>query len=77
MKNRYDATLIDAHIQRVHGEVGDHPFTSLGIMALEALMRAHDPNDKLPGRTLLRERLNAFRMARWPTLAPKKVPRYW
>lgn len=77
MKIRYDVDLIDTHVRQVHEKVGDGPFTSLGVMALEALVRTHDPKGQLPGRTLLRERLNAFRVARWPNLAPKKVPRYW
>lgn len=75
---KYDKDLIDTHIQFVHDLVGDGPFVSLGLISLEALVREHDKSDRLPGKTLLRERLNIYRAARWPVLAPKKgAPRYW
>lgn len=77
MRRTYDVSSIDEHIVRVHSEVGDAPFVGLGLMALEALVREHDVAGMLPSKTLLRERLNAFRVARWPELAPKKVNRYW
>lgn len=77
MSRKYDLAEIDQHIARVHGKVGDAPFTSLGLMALEVLMREQDRERRLPSKTLLRERLNAFRVARWPALAPRKIARYW
>jgi hypothetical protein len=77
MKKYYDVELIDIHIQDVHTQVGDGPFSSLGLMGLEALVRSYDQSGQLPGKTLLRHRLNVYRVARWPSLAPKKIPRYW
>ena len=60
MPAAYSAAEIDAFIERVLAEVGDQPFQSLGLMALEALIRKSDPRNELPGKTLLRERINAF-----------------
>lgn len=75
---KYDNDLIDSHIRLVHDQLGDDPFVNLGLMSLEALVREHDKSGQLPGKTLLRERLNIYRAARWPALAPKKgAPRYW
>lgn len=75
--DRYDVDLIDNHIRVVHSEIGDGPFLSLGLMALEQIVRGKATGVIMPGKTLLRERLNRYRTARWPSLAPKKVPRYW
>lgn len=77
MAEKYDVDLIDKHIRLVHAEVGDGPFSSLGLMALEALVRGKAEPATMPGKTLLRARLNLYRTARWPSLAPRKVPRYW
>lgn len=75
----YSVDRIDAFIGSVHATVGDQAFQSPSLLALEKLVRAHDTGNDLPGKTLLRERLNAFRSVRWPDLAPKKSGsrRYW
>lgn len=79
MNRTYDVSEIDSLIAEVHAKEGDGAFTSLGLMALEALIRTHDPDKRLPGKTLLRERINAYRSVRWPATAPKKIGshRYW
>lgn len=79
MPAAYSAAEIDTFIERIHREVGDGPFQCLGLIALEALIRKSDTRNQLPGKTLLRERINAFRSARWPALTPKKSGsrRYW
>jgi len=71
MGRTYDVSSIDEHIARIHAKVGDAPFMGLGLMALEALVREHDPGRMLPSKTLLRERLNAFRAAprAWPSVS--------
>lgn len=76
---KYDVASVDAFIAQVHEAVGDAPFRDLGLMALEALVRSHDASRRMPGKTLLRERLNAYRSKRWPQTAPKRVGsyRYW
>lgn len=75
---KYDNDLIDNQIRVVHDKVGDEPFLNLGLMGLEALVRTYDKSSLLPGKTLLRERLNVYRAERWPALAPKKAARrYW
>ena len=73
----HDVSEIDKHIADVHAKVGDGPFSSLGLMAMEVLIRERDPQGRMREKTLLRERLNAFRTARRPALAPRKTPRYW
>lgn len=72
---KYSRPEILAFIASVHDKVGDVPFTSLRLMALETLVRTHDKLRALPGKTVLREALNEYRTKRWPSLAPKPVMR--
>ena len=73
LRRTFDRTALDAFIARVHVAEGDASFMEQGIVQLEQLVRRHDSTRALPGKTLLRERLNAYRIARWPHLAPVKL----
>lgn len=73
MTVRYSVSEIDAFIGHVHAKAGDGAFQSMKLMELETLIRKHDSVGMLPGKTLLRERINAYRSARWPATAPKKA----
>jgi hypothetical protein len=77
MAEKYSVAEIDGFIAKVHAEAGDHAFMTMRLMELEAFLRKHDKSHTLPGKTLLRERINAYRSARWPATAPKKIaPRH-
>lgn len=69
---KYDKAEIEALMQKVLADIGPDRFATLRLMELEQVVRASDPNQRLPGKTLLREAIHKFRMARWPGTAPKK-----
>lgn len=73
MTVRYSVSEIDAFIGQVHAKAGDGAFQSMRLMELETLIRKHDTVGMLPGKTLLRERINAYRSTRWPATTPKKA----
>jgi hypothetical protein len=73
MGRTYDTGLIDALVERTCNEVGFDAFAGMGLMAAEKAVRSRDAAHILPGKTLLRERINNFRSARWPHTAPKKL----
>lgn len=73
MTAKYSVSEIDAFIEKVHATEGDGAFQSMRLMELETLLRKHDKTGILPGKTLMRERINAYRSKRWPATAPKKA----
>jgi hypothetical protein len=72
---KYDISKIDHLLEKVRGAIGDDRFASLPLMQLEKVIRGHDLNAALPGKTLLRQRIHAYRSARWPNTAPKRLIR--
>lgn len=69
----YDKTAINGTLERVLAEIGPERFAAMRLLELETLIRQRDPDHSLPGKTLLREAINAFRSARWPSTAPKRM----
>lgn len=73
MSKTYDNQQIDALIARTCDEVGADSFAGMGLMEAEKAVRSRDVHRVMPGKTLLRERINKFRSVRWPHTAPKKA----
>jgi len=67
---KYDNGEISALLAKVLEEIGPERFAGLKLLELERLIRKHDPDHRLPGRTLLRASINSFRVARWLNTAP-------
>ena len=74
-QRKYSRSEVASLLERVLTEIGPDRFSTLRLMELEKLVRSHDAAKMLPGKTLLREVINQFRVKRWPSTAPKKVPR--
>jgi len=70
-RTRWDRAAISALLEKVFREIGPERFSGMRLMELEKVVRTYDKN--LPGKTLLREAINNFRVARWPHTAPKKL----
>jgi hypothetical protein len=73
MAKTYDLKKIDELLDVIRMEIGDDRFAAMRLMELEKVVRRHDSSHELPGKTLLRERIHAFRAARWPHLKPKAM----
>lgn len=73
MQTNYSRAEISGLLEKVLAEIGPAQFSSLRLMQLEKVVRSRDVERRLPGKTLLREVINQFRMARWPQTAPKRL----
>jgi len=70
---RYNRAEIHKFLENALTEIGSESFANLKLLALEKRLRALDKNRELPGKTVLREAINTFRAARWPSTAPKRA----
>lgn len=72
MRTVYDVRKIEELLERVLGKMGPDQFSHMRLLDLEKLVRAHDSEKKLPGKTLLRATINRFRESRWPGSGPRR-----
>jgi hypothetical protein len=73
MRSNYSREEINAVLEKTLAEIGAEKFSGMRLLALEKLIRSRDTNQRLPGKTLLREAINKFRVVRWPNSAPKRL----
>lgn len=69
----HDRAAILRHVEKLLEEIGPDEFSSLKLLKLEKMLRERDLGKELPGKTLLREVIHSFRVARWPATAPRKL----
>jgi hypothetical protein len=69
----YDRHATQAFIERILTDIGEERFSRMRLLPLKRLIRTYDTRHELPGRTALREAINAFRAARWPQANPRKL----
>lgn len=70
----HDRAAIVLLLDRILSEIGAERFSGLRLLELEKVARAYDRD--LPGKTVLREVINAYRTAKWPHTQPKKSTRW-
>jgi hypothetical protein len=73
MRSNYNREQISAVLEKTLTEIGPEKFSGMRLLELEKLIRSRNANQRLPGKTLLREAINKFRAARWSHTAPKRL----
>lgn len=74
MIRTYDLARISSLLDQVRADLGDEQFAAMKLLELEKVARAYDPHHELPGKTLLRAQIHAYRAARRPETEPTKAP---
>ena len=69
----YDTSTIHSFLDRVLVDIGPDNFSGMKLLELEKLVRTYDSNNQLPAKTVLRAAIHSFRVARWPSTAPKRT----
>ena len=73
VRRSYDTAEINSLLDQMLAEVGPDYMSGMKLLAVEKHMRSSDHRGMLPGKTVLRAAINAYRTARWPACAPKRV----
>jgi hypothetical protein len=76
-RKQYNREAINTVLEETLSQLGPEKFSHLGVVELEAVIRSHHPNQPLPGRTIFREIIHAFRKSRWPESAPRTRSRLY
>ena len=69
----YDPTQITALLDKVLADIGADRFAQMKLLEAEKFVRGYDRANELPAKTVLRAAINAYRAAKWPACAPKRL----
>jgi len=69
----YDPRKITALLDKVLADIGPDKFSKMKLLEAEKFVRGYDKAQELPAKTGLRAAINAYRSARWPACAPKRM----
>jgi hypothetical protein len=71
-KPKYDYSKIEAVLNETMAWLSVERFSAMKVTELEKIVRTRAGTTTLPGRSQLRAAIHSFRIARWPSAAPKR-----
>jgi len=73
---KYNRDQVKPILEKILADMGEESFSKARLLEIERMARRASPQGfYLPGKTVLREIINQFRIARWPEATGKTLGR--